>query len=537
MAGVWRWAGWLIVACGMCSCARIDYAHEAAKKGILLLGNGSDPKALDPQLVASVGDSNIMRALFEGLITYDPVDDNRLEPGVAERWESNSDSTEWTFHLRANARWSNGDPVTAGDFLYSYRRILEPGLASPYASMLYILKGGKEYSEGALKDFSQVGVKAPDERTLICTLSLPAAYFPQMVKHTSWLPVHQKTIERFGSMTDRFTKWQLPGNHVSNGAFRLKSWRIAHSVIVEKNPLYWDAGKVTLKEIRFFPYDTYTEARAFLGNRLHYTYTMPPELIDKDREEKSSRLRMEPYYGAYFYRYNTRRAPLDNPKVRRALALAIDRQAIVKNVTRANQEPAYGFTPPSDGGYVPPHVVDFNPVEARRLLAEAGYPGGKGFPGFALLINTSESHQSIAAAIQDMWKVNLGITSVTIDNRDWNTFQTQVIKQAYDASRAGWIADYLDPSTFLDCWRTGESNNNTAWSNPDYDRLLTEAAKQPDNASRFAKLKEAEAILLNEMPVLPLYWYTRSYWLRPEVKNWNPLLLDNHNYKYIRLEP
>jgi oligopeptide transport system substrate-binding protein len=528
---------WLMAAWFLCGCGRTDYAHEAAKQGVLLLGNGSDPKALDPQLVSSVGDSNVMRALFEGLVTYDPEDDTRLEPGVAERWESNSEFTEWTFHLRSNARWSNGDPVTARDFVYSYQRILEPALASPYASMLYILRGGKEFSEGKIKEFAKVGVKAPDDHTLICSLALPAAYFPQMVKHTSWLPVHKGTVERFGKMTDRFTKWQRPGNHVSNGAFRLKSWRIAHSVVVEKNPLYWDANKVSLREIRFFPYDTYTEARAFLGNRLHYTYTLPSELIDRGRKENSSMLRLERYYGSYYYRFNTNRPPLNNPKVRLALTLAIDRKAIVENVTRAFQEPAYGFTPPSEAGYVPPEVIRYDRETARRLLAEAGYPEGKNFPGFALLINTSEAHRSIAEAMQDMWRVNLGIESVTIDNRDWNTFQSQVIRQDYDSARAGWIADYLDPSTFLDCWRRDDSNNNTGWSHPDYDRLLSEAALQPDQASRFAKLQEAEKILLAEVPVLPLYWYTRTYWLRPEVKNWNPLLLDNHNYKYIRLEP
>jgi len=205
-----RVLGWMMVV-ALCGCGRTDYAHEMAKQGILLLGNGSDPKALDPHLVAAVGDSNIMNALFEGLVAHDPVDDTRMLPGVAERWESNADYTEWTFHLRDTARWSNGDPVTAPDFVYSYQRMLEPNLASPYASMLYFLKGGKDYDEGKLTDFTQVGVKAPDDHTLVCTLELPAAYFPHVVKHPSWMPVHRGTIEKFGTMTDRFTRWQRPG--------------------------------------------------------------------------------------------------------------------------------------------------------------------------------------------------------------------------------------------------------------------------------------------------------------------------------------
>jgi oligopeptide transport system substrate-binding protein len=527
----------------LAGCGRTDEAREAAEQGILLLGNGSDPMALDPHLVASVGDSNILRALFEGLVTYHPEDDGRLEPGVAESWEANADFTVWTFRLRDNARWSNGDAVTARDFVTSWRRILEPDLASPYASMLYLLQGGKAYNEGKTRDFGTVGVKAPDDRTLVCTLELPAPYFPQVVKHTSWLPVHGPTIERHGKLTDRFTKWQRPGNHVSNGPFRLKSWRIYHSVVVEKNLRYWDADRVSLREIRFFPYETYAEARAFRGGRLHYTYTLPPELIQRYREEKSPMLRLEPYYGAYFFRCNVAEErpdgspnPLADVRVRRALAFAIDRRALVDHVTRADQTPAFGFTPPTAGGYVPPDEVRFDPDQARALLAEAGYPGGKGFPGFAILINTSEAHRAIAEALQDMWRRHLGLGGVKIENMEWNTFQSEVIAGRYDVSRAGWIADYLDPATFLDLWRTGDSNNNTGWSDPRYDRILDEAARQGTAEARYAKLREAETILLEAMPVLPVYWYTRSYLLRPEVKNWNPLLLDNHNYKFIRLE-
>lgn len=532
------WTGLVAAFLGfaLAGCQREDFAARCARDGILLLGNGGDPKALDPHLVASVGDSNILRALFEGLVTHHPSDENQLEPGVAMRWEHNADYTEWIFHLRADARWSDGSPVTARDFVYSYRRILEPDLASPYASMLYLLKNGQAYNEGTLANFSRVGVKAPDDHTLVCSLELPAAYFPQVVKHTSWLPVHGPTIEKFGRMTDRFTPWQRPGNQVSNGAFRLKSWRIAHSVVVERNPHYWDAKTVGLNEIRFYPYETYAEERAFRGNRLHYTYTLPSELIKSYQKRSPGLIRLEPYYGSYFFRMNVAHPPLDNPKVRRALTLAIDRKAIVENITQAGQVPATAFTPPTEGGYQPPPMVSFDPAAAKALLAEAGYPGGKGFPKFTLLINTSEAHRAVAEAMQDMWKRHLGIASVEIGNREWTTFQSDVINQKYDVARAGWIADYLDPATFLDMWRKGDSNNNTGWENADYDRLLKEAALEPTPEARFAKMREAEAILLEELPVLPVYWYTRSYLIRPEVKNWNPLLLDQHNYKYIRLE-
>jgi oligopeptide transport system substrate-binding protein len=523
----------LVIASG---CSRESKVEIATREKILIMGNGAEPKALDPHIVSSVGDSNILRALFEGLVAYHPTNDMLHEPGVAERWEANEDFSEWTFYLRKNAKWSNGDPVTAHDFIYSYNRILHPEMAAPYSSMLYFLKNAEEFNKGEIKDFSKVGVKAKGDFTLTCKLKGPTPYFPDVVKHTTWLPVHGPTIEKFGNITDPYTEWQKPGNHVSNGAFILTAWRINAYVKVRRNPNYWDAENVKPNGIDFKPIDNvFTEEKAFRNGLLHYTYVLPENLIAKYNEAGDPRLRTETYAGSYFYRCNVDQAPTDNVNFRRALAYAIDQETIVEFVTRGGQQPAYGFTPPSKAGYDPPKIIAFNPERARLYLKEAGYKSGSDVPEFTVIINTSEAHKSIAVAIQDMWKKHLGIEKVKIENQEWKVFQQTVHDTNYEVSRAGWIGDYVDPNTFLSMWVSGDSNNNTGWSNAEFDRLMEESGFISDPTQRYETLKEAERILLNDLPILPIYWYTRTYLIHPDVKNWHPLLLDNHPYKYIDL--
>lgn len=525
----------------------VDRAEKAADDNILIIGNGGEPKALDPGQVQSVGDSNIMLALFEGLVNYHISDDNLDQPGVAQSWDSNDDFTVWTFYFRGGeheglpkmepAKWSNGDIVKAGDFVFAYKRTLSPKYASPYASMLYFLKNAQEFNEGTITDFAEVGVKALDDFTLECRLRSPTAFFPGVVKHQTWNPVHPPTIEKFGDFDDKYTAWQRPGNHVGNGPFQLKSWRINDKVVVERNPHYWGADKVKLNEIWYIPADTYTEERMFRDGSIHMTYILPPTLIDYYRKNYPEYLREEPYSGSYFYRCNINKPPLDDPKVRRALTLAIDREKIVKFVTRGGQLPATAFTPPIEGVYDPPNAVRFDPVEARRLLAESKY--GTNLPKFELLINTSEQHRKIAEAIQDMWRKNLDLDpgTISINNQEWKVFQVTTFEKKYEMARAGWIADYVDPTTFLDMWRTGDSNNNTNWGSDKYDSLLQKAALEQDADQRLKILYQAEEVLLEELPIIPIYWYTRVYALHPRVKNWHPLVLDKHDYKQIYFGP
>jgi len=520
------------------ACRKETRVEVATREKILLLGNGAEPKALDPHIVSSVGDSNILRAIFEGLVTNHPSDDTVHEPGVAVRWEPNADFTEWRFFLRKDAKWSNCDPVTAHDFVYSFHRALHPKMASPYSSMLYFLKNAEAFNTGKIDDFEQVGAKAVGDHELVCTLGSPAPYFPDVVKHTTWLPVHRATIEKFGSMTDSYTAWQKPGNLVSNGAFMLTDWRINAHVKVRRNPHYWDAVNVKPNGIDFFPIDSpFTEEKAFRNGLIHYTYSIPESLIEPYRRMPDSPLHIETYNGSYFYRCNVTRKPTDNVDFRRALAYSIDQETIVKYVTRGGQQPAYGFTPPAEGGYDPPHVIGYDLEKAREYLKKAGYESGADVPEFTIIMNTLESHKNIAVAIQDMWKKNLGLEKVKIENQEWKVYQQTTQDLKYDVSRAGWIGDYVDPNTFLSIWTTGDSNNYTGWSNADYDRCMKESALLSDPALRFAKLAEAEAILLDEVPILPIYWYTRVYLLHPDVRNWHPTLLDHHPYKHIDLIP
>jgi len=527
----------IVIAVVTSGCRKESKVDVATRDKILLLGNGSEPKALDPHIVSSVGDSNILRALFEGLVTNHPESAVIHEPGVAERWESNEDFTEWRFHLRKNARWSNGDPVTAHDFVYAYNRILAPEMAAPYSSMLYFLKNAEAFNRSEIEDFAEVGVKAENDHLLVCTLESPTPFFPDVVKHTTWLPVHRPTIEKFGSMTEAFTDWQKPGNHVSNGAFELEDWRINAVVKVRRNPYYWDAKTVKLNGINFYPIDNvFTEEKAFRNGLLHYTYVLPNNLTPIYRERNDPALHMQPFNGVYFYRCNTEQAPTDNADFRRALAYAINQKTIVEYITKGDQLPAYGFTPPTKGGYDPPHIIKHDPEKAREFLRKAGYESGTDVPEFTVIFNTLDAHKSIAVAIQDMWKRTLGIEKVRIENQEWKVYQQTVLDQRYDIARAAWIGDYIDPTTFLGMWRTGDSNNNTGWSNAEYDRKYAESFFIPDPEERFKVLREAETILLTEAPVLPIYWYTRVYLLHPDVQNWNSLLLDNIPYKYIDLK-
>jgi oligopeptide transport system substrate-binding protein len=675
---------------GLVSCDNSTRADRAAADGVLLLGNGAEPKALDPHLIQSVGDSNLMIALFEGLVSYDKDSDLTDAPGVAETWEHTDDFKIWTFHLRKDAKWSDeaASPVTAHDFIYGHRRILTQKLGSPYASMLYYLVNAKAYNENdytfflfgqedddspvdwkiletvdrtgmekieevpALKDcgldgrrlgellesadefewpkeiaeekrpaiaaaveafgkrpkFNQtglnhlaiddleelqadpalflwpeavpaaarekiiarllefkegeekkggqrlweianVGANALDDYTIQYTLDLPADFFPSVLKHATWLPVHRPTIEKWGNaeeegefaaMTKRFSLWQRPGNHVSNGPFQLKSWRVNHSVVVEPNPNYWDRETVKLNEIWFLPLNhEATEERMFRDGLVHVTYAVPANVRNWYAEERTDVLRREPYAGSYFYRINIGEKceipALKDKRVRKALALAIDRQALTKNVTLGGEQSATGFSFPI-GLYEPPNRIKFDPKEARKLLAEAGFPDGEGLPRIEIKINTQETHRAIAESIQAMWKEHLNIKA-SIDNQEWKVYQESVYNQEYQIARSGWIADFMDATTYLDMWRTGDSNNNTGWGNKDYDRLLREAAVETSPEARRAKMVEAEEILLDELPMIPIYWYTRVYLIDPRVQNWNPLVLDKRDYKHVWLDP
>ena len=510
--------------------------EEANRRKVLLICEGTEPRTLDPQTAQGVPEHHIIMGLMEGLLENDPNDQSKQLPGLADGWEHNEDYSVWTFHLRDNAKWSNGDLVTAQDFIFSYKRILTATFGAPYIDALFILKGAREYAAGKITDFSQVGVKALDDRNLQFELIGPTPYFLSALLHTSWFPVHPSTILQFGRIDERDTKWTRPGNYVGTGPFMLKTWKENDVIELVRNPFYWDAANVKLNGINFYSIENYdTQERAFQAGQLHKTEQMPLDKIPYYRREHPELIRIDPYVGAYFYRINVKRKPFDNPKVRLALNLAIDRESIVKNITRGKQKPATGYVPPGMGDYQPLDVIHYDPDRARQLLAEAGYPNGKDFPKFNILTNTNQWHRTVAEAIQQMWKQELNI-DVGIENQEWKVYLDSQNSLNYDVSRSGWIGDFMDPVTFLSIWRTGDGNNDTGWSNPAYDKLLDQAAQTADPQKRFSILHQAEQLWLSEPSGVLLYWYTLVYNLDPSVKNWNPLALDDHNYKFIDLE-
>ncbi len=510
-------------------------ADSAVEQGILIWSNGAEPVGLDPHVVTGVIENRIISTLLEGLISYHPKDDNIPEPGVAESWSSNEDASVWTFNLRPDARWSNGDSVTASDFVYSWNRMLEPTFGAKYAEMLYVLKNAEAFHKGQIVEFSEVGVQALDDQTLKVTLEGPAPHFPLMLKHYSFFPVHPPTIEKFGGMTKLASNWTRE-EYVGNGPFNLAEWTPNQLVRVVKSDSYWDHQTVRLNEVHFRPIDNLnTEEAAFRSQEVHLTSSVPPSKIQGYLNAEDPALRIDPYLGIYYYRFNLSRPPLDNRLVRKALSLAIDREQIVETITRGGQVPATGFTPPGMKAYQSPGDIRYNPDEAKRLLSEAGYPDGDGFPEVEILYNTLEAHRDVAEAIQSMWSESLGI-NVRLVNQEWKVYIPTMQNLEYDIARAGWIGDFIDPITFLSMWTTGNGNNNTGWSSPRYDELIRRIQRTGDPETRKRLLLEAESLMLSEHIVAPIYWYSRIYLIDPRVKGWSPKLLDNHPIKFVYLD-
>ncbi|MGA2015717.1 MAG: peptide ABC transporter substrate-binding protein [Opitutaceae bacterium] len=529
----------LAVALAACAvgagCSRRDTGVRTGDRAqVLHRGIGADLADLDPHLATQASDYTVLSSLLEGLLGEDPVDLHPV-PGVAERWEVSPDGLTYTFHLRAGARWSDGLPVTSQDFVGSWRRMLTPELAATNASQLFLIRGAEDFYRGAC-GFEQVGVRAPDARTLAVVLEHPAPWFPSMLSSPAWLPVSIATVSRYGPVSRRGNPWAAPGTWVGNGPFVLKSWRHGQEIVVARSPTYWDAGRVRLREIHFHAFDSLdAEERAFRAGQLHVTEALPPDRIGAYRRDAPGLLRIDPLLGTYFLRVNVRRPGLSDARVRLALALAVDRTAIVERLLMGGQRPAYSFTPPGLGAYEPAQVQRGQPAEARRLLAESGHPGGRGLPALELLYNNSETHRVIAEAIQEMWRRELGVR-LSLVNEELKSTEEARRAGAYDLLRSSLIADYADPSYFLEVWRGDSANNFTGWSSAAYDSLLFDAARSGDPARRGELYLKAEKILLSEAPVIPLYFYTHVFLIRPSVRGWSPTLLDHHPYKDVWLE-
>ncbi len=530
-------AGWLgLWALLASACAGESPVVVEGARGVLLMGNGAEPQDLDPHIVTGVTEHNIISALLEGLVSEHPKTLAPV-PAVARAWTISADGKTYRFQLREDARWSNGDPVSADDFVFSWRRLLSPRLGAEYAYQLYPIVGAEAYHRGTLDDFGKVGVGALSAHALEVRLRYPVPYFLSLLSHFSAFPVHPPTIARFGEPDQRGSRWTRPGNYVGNGPFALRSWRLNHHIAVERNPHYWDAATVSLNGIRFLPIDqAQTAERMFRTGALHLGSGLPVDKISVYQRDYPQFIRITPYFGTYYYIFNTRREPFTDPRVRRALSMAINRRQLVERVVQGGQLPALAFTPPADGGFVPEAGITEDIAAARALLADAGYPQGNGFPAVELLYNTSENHRKIAVALQQMWRQALGI-SVVLSNQDWKVYLSSRRSGNFDIARAGWIGDYLDPNTFLDLMVSHSGNNHTGWGSPQYDALIAAAAETSDRAARDALFQRAERMLADASPVLPIYWYTNIALIRPEVRGWHANLLDRHPYKHVSLAP
>ena len=517
------------------ACAKRETpAEEGIRTHTLLVGNQNEPATLDPHLYDAATDFNIIGALFEGLTTYDEKTATPA-PGVAERWEISSDGLTYLFRLRANTRWSNGDRLTARDFAYSFERFLTPALGNTYAYYLFPIRGAEAFSTGQNKNFTGVGVEVIDDVTLRLTLAHPAPYLLGVLA-TTVLPVHRASIEQVGRSDDRASPWARPGKLVGNGAFTLTEWRPNARIVVTKNPHYWGATANRIERVIFYPTEKADiEELDFRAGQLHISFSLPSSKIASYRQQAPAKLRIDPMLHLYMINFNATKPPLDQPKVRRALALALDRSAIAQTVFAGARLPAHTLVPPNCGGYAGPAGQSEDFAAARVLLAEAGFPGGRGFPTLPMQVLNDDKLPRVAETIQAMWRRELGV-QITIEPYEQKTWIQNQQTLSHTLSLRGWTWDYPDPINLLETFHTSNGSNVFGWSNRAYDALLDQAALTTAPAARFALLQKAEALMLEDAACAPLVFGARTYLIHPAVKNWEPSPLGIHRYQLLELK-
>ena len=505
--------------------ASSDRAFKTPDNG-LVFAIGGDPETLDPAKARGVNEGRLIDNLFEGLLEH-PLGGATPVPGVASRWTVSKDGLTYTFDLRKEARWSNGEPVTAHDFHYSWLRILDRRTAAPYADMFFVIDGARAFYEGRSEDPATVGIRVLDPHRLQVRLAYVAPYFLELCAFQSFRPVHQATVTAHGD------RWTRPQHIVSNGAYRLVEWAPGQRLEAHRNPQYWDREKVVLDQFRVLVIqENSTMINLYEAGELDWTGGSDLPAIQMATLSRRADYHEDPYNGVYFYRFNIDHPALADVRIRHALSFAVDREAIAK-VMQGGVVATGRFVPPADGLPDTGLAHEFDPDRAQRLLAEAGYAEGRGFPRLRLLYNTQENHKRIAEMVQQMWRRHLGV-NIDLENQEWKVYLANVKSRQYQIGRSGWIGDYHDPMTFLDLWTTGSGNNNTGWSDREYDALIDRARREGNPRERIASLVRAEKTLLTRGPILPIYHYARSYLLNPAVEGFRPHRLDRHPVKYMR---
>lgn len=488
----------------------------------------SEPQTIDPQLNSAVDGAIMINHMFEGLMKWE--DDGKgnavLTEGQAASYTVSEDQMVYTFTLRDDIKWSDGQPVTANDFVYAWQRLVTPATAADYNYMIEMVENASDIMAGA-KQPSELGIKAIDEKTLEISLVAPTTYFLEVCAFPACFPVRQDIITANGD------QWTFDVNtYIGNGSYKMTEWVHNSYIKMVPNENYYDYANLGPESITFQLMDDQNAMLAgFRSGQLDFINTVPVDEVSSLLE--SGELKVDPYIGTYYVCFNTQRAPFDDPNVRRAFSLVIDRNYIVENVTQAGQVPATAYVPSgindvdanaddfrTQGGdwySVSPDDYEANCEEARRLLAEAGYPNGEGFPIVEYIYNTDDNHRAIAEALQNMWQTELGVT-VTLSNQDWAVFLQTRKDGEYSIARNGWIADFNDPTSFLDMWITGGGNNDAQYSNAEYDALIATSKTTTDMNEKYQALHDAEAILNSDSVVAPIYFYTNPYMMNPDIK-------------------
>ena len=505
---------------------------ELADKQVFRKNNGSDPGTLDPHRAEGVPASNVLRDLYEGLVSEAANGD--YIPGAAESWTISEDGKTYRFKIRDQAVWSNGDRVVAEDFVFSLRRSVDPKTLSNYSSMLYPIKNARDVVLGKAPT-NKLGVTAENEKTLLIELEEPTPYFISLLTHSTTYPVHPASVKEHGSL---FTR---PENMISNGAFTLKDWRIQDYILLKRNERYWDNPSTTLNEVYYYPLDNPDASlRRYRANELDFTDTTPSEQLPWIKKNLKDELKITPYFGSYYYGFNNSKPPFkDNPELRMALSLAVNRTIITDIVLGAGQIPAFTFVPPVkeyQGGQ--PEWAKLTQKEreelAKELYTEAGYSTTNPL-SIEIIYNTSENHKRVALAVTSMWKKTLGVET-KLRNQEWKVFlETRRLQDETEVFRGGWIGDYDDPYTFSELLHSENEMNHSGYASEEYDALLKAASLKPAGKERLNDLLQAEQIMLKDMPVIPLYFYVSQHLIKPWVAGLEGNVMDHHYSKYVKI--
>lgn len=524
----------ILIVVGLFGLAACNKTTPSLTDGLVLnRGNGAEPESLDMHKSSSTEALDVLLDLGEGLTGFTP--DGALRPAAATRWTISADGLEYQFWLQPNARWSNGDPLTAVDFVYSFRRLVDPATAALNVGSVADIANAEQIIARELPT-SALGVEAIGEHQLKIQLQQPVPYFLMLLTHPSTFPVHRGSIEQHGDAHAR------PGNLVSNGAYILRDWQVGSFIELSRNENYWNDAETSIDRVRYYVTpQPMPELNRFRAGELDTTRTIPPEAFAQMQEERPSEVRTSPSLGVYYYGFNLSKPMFaDNPKLRQALSMALDREVIAFDVLGRGEPPAYGWVPIGIAGYEPRKFSYASMSKAERhllaqqLYREAGF-GPDRHPSIELRYNTSATHKSIAVAAQSMWRENLGLV-VKLINEDFQVLLDNVRqKEVTQMFRLGWTGNYNDPHTFLTTLESDNPSNLTGYSSEQFDALMQQAAKQTDPERRMQLLGEAESVMLTDHPLIPLYFNVNRSMVSNRVKGWGDNVLNYHYSQHLRL--